>query len=283
VFHADGTLASGPVALCEVQGYCFAAWRAAAGLAALLGREARAAEYERRADVLRQKFEESFWCEDLSTYALALDGEKKPCRVRTSNPGHCLFAGIASPERARRAAEVLMADSQFSGWGIRTVAESEARYNPMSYHNGSVWPHDNALAAFGLARYGFKQAALKVLTGLFDLSLFVDLHRMPELICGFVRRAGEGPTLYPVACAPQSWSAASVFMVLQACLGLEIDAPRMQVRFTRPVLPEALEHVSIRNLRVGEASVDFSVERHRWDVGINIERRDGEVEIVIVK
>jgi glycogen debranching enzyme len=283
VFHADGTLATAPVALCEVQGYCFAAWRAAAALAVMLGLEERAAEYRHRADALQRSFEQAFWSEDLKTYALALDGKKQPCRVRTSNPGHCLFAGIAGAQHAQQVAHTLLDDSHFSGWGIRTVADTEPRYNPMSYHNGSVWPHDNAIAAYGLARYGFKHGVLKVFTGLFDISLFVDLHRMPELICGFVRRAGEGPTLYPVACAPQAWSAASVFLLLQACLGLEIDAPRMQIRFTRPVLPESLEHISLRNLRIRDSSVDLSIDRHGWDVGINLARRDGDVEILVLK
>jgi glycogen debranching enzyme len=283
VFHADGTLATAPVALCEVQGYCFAAWRAAAVLAVTMGLEERAAEYRRRAEALQRSFEQAFWSEDLKTYALALDGKKQPCRVRTSNPGHCLFAGIAGAQHAQQVAHTLLDDSHFSGWGIRTVADTEPRYNPMSYHNGSVWPHDNAIAAYGLARYGFKHGVLKVFTGLFDISLFVDLHRMPELICGFVRRAGEGPTLYPVACAPQAWSAASVFLLLQACLGLEIDAPRMQIRFTRPVLPESLEHISLRNLRIRDSSVDLSIDRHGWDVGINLARRDGDVEILVLK
>src|SRR5438128_3173709 len=168
---------------------------------------ALAKEWSARADRLRTKFEEAFWLDDLGTYALALDGDKRPCRVRTSNAGHCLFTGIASPERARRAAHVLLQKDSFSGWGIRTLAASEVRYNPMSYHNGSVWPHDNALIAAGLDRYGLKTAVLDVLTGLYEASRFVDLHRLPELFCGFVLRPGEGPALYPVACAPQSWAA----------------------------------------------------------------------------
>src|SRR5438874_4988278 len=144
--------------------------------------------------MLRQRFEETFWCEELSAYALALDGKKQLCRIRTSNAGHCLFAGIANPERARRVAYTLTNERSFSGWGVRTVAEGEARYNPMSYHDGSVWPHDNALVAGGLALYGFKDYALKILMALFDASIFLDLHRLPELFCGFNRRPGEGPT-----------------------------------------------------------------------------------------
>jgi glycogen debranching enzyme len=283
VFHADGRLAEGPIALCEVQGYAFAAKHGAAALAAALGFRRRAEELAKQAKALRVRFEQAFWCDDLSTYALALDGEKRPCRVRASNAGHCLWTGIASPERARRTSRTLLDADSFSGWGIRTLAASEARYNPMSYHNGSVWPHDNAVIAYGLARYGQKEAALRVLAGLFDASLFVDLHRMPELFCGFPRRPGEGPTLYPVACAPQSWSAASVYLLLQSCLGLTIDAPRGQVRFGYPVLPESLREVRIRNLRVGPATLDLHLERHPHDVGVDVLRREGSVEVVVVK
>jgi glycogen debranching enzyme len=153
----------------------------------------------------------------------------------------------------------------------------------MSYHNGSVWPHDNALIALGMARYGFKDAVLRVLEGLFEASIFVDLHRLPELFCGFTRRPAEGPTLYPVACAPQAWAAASVFMLLQACLGLRIDAPEGRIGFSYPLLPESLKEVRIKALQVGKASVDLLLLRHGRDVGINVLRRDGNVEIVMVK
>jgi glycogen debranching enzyme len=283
IFHADGTPAELPIALCEVQGYVYAAKRAGADLAALLGRSDQAAALRQQAEELRQKFERAFWCEDLGTYALALDGRKRPCRVRTSNPGHCLLTGIAVPEHARRTAQVLLNHESFSGWGVRTVAASEARYNPMSYHNGSVWPHDNALAAAGLARYGLKDAVMPILTGLFDATLFFDLHRMPELFCGFSRRPGEGPTLYPVACAPQAWAAAAVFLLLQACLGLTIHAPEGSLSFDYPLLPPFLREVQIRDLKVGTASVDLLLLRHDHDVGINVLRREGRVEVRMVK
>ena len=145
-----------------------------------------------------------FWSEELSTYVLALDRKKRPCEVRTSNAGHALYTGIASRERALRTAVTLMDERHFSGWGIRTVADSEARYNPMSYHNGSVWPHDNAIIAAGFARYGLREQVRRAFEGMFAASQFVDLHRLPELFCGFPRRPGEGPTLYPIACAPRA-------------------------------------------------------------------------------
>jgi glycogen debranching enzyme len=283
VFHADGTLADGPIALCEVQGYVYAAKRRAAELATLLGEMQRAKELTRQAQILQERFEQVFWCEELSTYALALDGDKRPCRVRASNAGHCLFTEIASATHAERTACTLMNQELFSGWGIRTLAASEVRYNPMSYHNGSIWPHDNALIAFGLGRYGLRQAVLKTLAGVFDASLFVDLHRMPELFCGFPRRPGEGPTLYPVACTPQSWAAASVFMLLQACLGLSIRGSPPQVSFSRPLLPPFLQEVQIKNLRVGQGAVDLLLRRHAEDVSISIDHREGDVEILNVK
>jgi glycogen debranching enzyme len=283
VFHADGSAAEGPIALCEVQGYVFAAKRGAAQLALVLGHTEQAERLLKEADQLRTQFERHFWCHDLSCYALALDGFKQPCRVRTSNAGHCLWTRIADYKHGMRTAKTLVSGDMFNGWGVRTVAASEVRYNPMAYHNGSVWPHDNALIAAGMASYGFKQGALKILSGLFDASQFLELHRLPELFCGFSRRPGEGPTLYPVACSPQTWSSVAVFLLLQSCLGLRIDAPHACLTFSQPVLPPFLEHIEMKNLRIGEAAVDLSLEGHSKDVGINILRQEGRVEIVVTK
>ncbi|PYJ30155.1 MAG: amylo-alpha-1,6-glucosidase, partial [Verrucomicrobia bacterium] len=284
IFHRDGASAEGPIALCEVQGYVYGAKTAAGELAKILGDATRSRELSKQAEALRRRFEKAFWCDDLSTYALALDGNKQPCRVRTSNAGHCLFAGIATEEHARRAATALTDETSFSGWGIRTVASSEARYNPMSYHNGSVWPHDNALIAAGFARYGLKEAAAMVLAGLLDATLFFDLHRLPELFCGFPRRPGESPTLYPVACAPQSWASAAIFLLLEACLGLSVSAPEQTLIFSKPILPAFLPKVSIRGLRVGDARIDLLLTRHdEGDVGVNVLRRNGELQVVVLK
>jgi glycogen debranching enzyme len=283
IFHADGTLADGPVALCEVQAYAYGAWTGAATLAEMRGDDEHVREWQARAMRLRAQFDEAFWCDDLGTYALALDGHKRPCRVRTSNPGHCLFAGIARPERAWRLADTLMAESTFAGWGVRTVASGEARYNPMSYHNGSVWPHDNALIAAGLARYGFTRPAARITTAMFDLSQSVDFYRLPELLCGFHRRAGEHPTLYPVACAPQAWAAGAVYMLLQACLGLHISAADRTVFLRRAVLPDNVEWIRLTNLAVADARVDLLLTRHTHDVGITVLDRQGEIEIVAIQ
>jgi glycogen debranching enzyme len=283
VFHVDGALAQGPIALCEVQGYVYAAKRQAAELAAGLGLTAKAAELARQAQTLQEQFIQAFWCEDLGTYALALDGHKHPCRVRTSNAGHALFTGIASLAHAQRLTATLLSEESFSGWGIRTVAASERRYNPMSYHNGSIWPHDNALIALGLARYGFKAQALQVMTGLFEACLYMELYRLPELFCGFTRRPGEGPIPYPVACAPQAWASATVFMLLQAGLGLSFQPATPRLYLASPLLPAFLQQVQITNLAVNGSTLDLELHYHPQDVGTRLTRRIGNVEMVIIK
>jgi glycogen debranching enzyme len=283
VFHSDGTLAEGPIALCEVQGYVYAAKREAAAIAHALGKYDQVEKLKGQAHALKQRFEDAFWCEDLSTYALALDGEKRPCRVLASNAGHCLFTGIASPERARRVAQNLLREDFFSGWGIRTLNCREARYNAMSYHNGSVWPHDNAFFAKGFSRYGLQQEVLKILTGLLDASPFLDLHRLPELFCGFHRRPGQAPTLYPVACSPQSWASASVFLILEACLGIRIHASPPRLFFRRAVLPASLPRIGIRNLTVGDANADLRIQNEGDSVDVRLLRKRGLFDIIAVK
>jgi len=283
VFHDDGTLAEGPIALCEVQGYVFAAWQSAADIAIALGRPAEAEDYARRAVAMRTRFAERFWDEELGTYVLALDGAKRPCRVPTSNAGHALWTGIADATRARRVAETLMSDEGFSGWGVRTLAATQARYNPMSYHNGSVWPHDTAIIAAGCARYGFRDTVIRLFEGMREASVFVDLHRLPELTCGFPRRPGEGPTLYPVACAPQAWAAGAVFMLLSSALGLSIDGNARELTFLRPVLPPSVPSLRITGLAVGSGRVDLLLENHPHDVGVTVLRRDGDARVVVIK
>jgi glycogen debranching enzyme len=235
---------------------------------------------DNEASELKARFRAAFWLPELGTYALALDGNKRPCRVRSSNAGQCLFAGIADEADAPALVEGLLAPALYSGWGIRTLAEGEARYNPMSYHNGSVWPHDNALIAWGMGRYGFRTSACKVLEGLFQASLHFDLHRLPELFCGFVKRSGAGPTLYPVACNPQAWASASVYFLLEACLGLEIDAVAGLVRLNQPSLPAFLDEIRVRELRVGDAVLDLTVRRHGNDITVEMPRRAGKIEVV---
>jgi len=283
IFRADGSLVDGQVALCEVQGYVYAAKQHASRLARTLGKDAMADRLNREAQELKKKFEQAFWCEEIDTYALALDEENEPCAVRSSNAGHALFTGIASEEHAARVAETLFDEPSFCNWGIRTIAHTESRYNPMSYHNGSIWPHDNAIIASGLAAYGFKLETLDLLTAFFDASLFVDLRRLPELFCGFRRRPGKGPILYPVACIPQSWAAGATFMLLQSCLGLSINAPEREISFHYPLLPPSIEEIQIENLRVGDARVNLLLQRHGRDVGVTILEREGDVTVAVKK
>jgi glycogen debranching enzyme len=283
VFHRDGTPAQGAIALCEVQGYAYAAYRAAAMLAVLIGHKAEADRFAQLAEMLHTRFNKVFWCEDVSSYAIAIDGEKRRCCVVASNAGQCLFTGIATQERAVRVAKTLLANDSYSGWGIRTVSRSESRFNPMAYHNGSIWPHDNALIAHGMARYGLTHQANRVFNGLFDAAMYFDLHRMPELFCGFSREVGEGPVLYPVACAPQAWSAASVFLLFQASLGIQVDGIKKQIVLVRPRLPKFLNEVRILNLQVGSASLDIDVMKHGDDAGVTVRRNHDNITVVLIK
>jgi glycogen debranching enzyme len=282
IFHADGRLAEGYIALAEVQGYVFAGKQLAARCAVRMGLPERARQLEMEAQRLADRFEEAFWCDELGTYALALDGAKEPCRVRTSNAGQLLFTGIPRADRARMVAADLMRPHFFTGWGIRTVARGEARYNPMSYHDGSIWPHDNALIALGLARYGLKHSVEHVFGALFDAATYMDLRRLPELFCGFRREKGRGPTLYPVACAPQAWASATPFTLLEAALGLEFDARRGEIRLRNPRLPAFLNEVILRELKLGPASVDLRVRRHGDDVSLEVLGTRGRIQVSIV-
>jgi glycogen debranching enzyme len=281
VFHADGRIADPPIALCEVQGYVYAAKMAAARIFSTFADEQRRITLETEAAELQQRFEDAFWCGELSTYALALDGQKKPCRVRSSNPGHCLFTGIADARRARLVAHTLVGPDFVSGWGVRTVGSHEARYNPLSYHNGSVWPHDNALIAAGMARYGHREFAGKILMGLLDLSSAVELHRLPELICGVERRSGEGPTLYPVACSPQAWAAAALFMLLQACVGISVDSANKKLVFDRPYLPDGIRHLAMRDLQIGDAVVGIMLDRTAGAVRVEMTEKQGDLTVEV--
>ena len=282
IFHADGKLAEGNIALAEVQGYVFAAKHLASRLALRMSLPDRARQLEAEAEQLAARFENAFWCEELGTYALALDGKKMPCAVRASNAGQLLFTGIVREDRARMVAADLMRPHFFTGWGIRTIARGEARYNPMSYHDGSIWPHDNALITLGLARYGLKHSVEAVFKGLFDTAAYMDLRRLPELFCGFQREKRRGPTLYPVACAPQAWASATPYTLLEAALGIEFDVARGEIRFRNPRLPAFLQYVILRDLRLGESSVDLCLRKHENDVSLEVLRTRGQIQVSIV-
>lgn len=283
ISHKDGRLAEPPIALCEVQGYVYAARRAAAEMAVAIGNAALAAALVEQNEQLREKFDRAFWNDDLGMYALALDGHKRPCLVKASNSAHCLFSGIANHQRAASIARALLSEEMFCGWGIRTLGSNEVRYNPLSYHNGSVWPHDNAIAARGLASYGFCEQAVAITDGLVDAATFMEINRLPELFCGFHRRFdSEGPTLYPVACSPQSWAAGSIFMLLQALLGIEIDPKQKRIRLCYPCLPHGVDDLRIHNLPVGESSADLVLTKSHGQVVPAFLRGAADVQVELV-
>jgi glycogen debranching enzyme len=283
ISHANGALAEPPIALCEVQAYVHAARHSLAPFARRLGHTAEAETWSTKAAELRDRFEHDFWMPEEHCYALALDRDGQPCRVVASNAGHCLLGGIAKQPHAEQLVARLMRDDCFCGWGLRTLSSKERRYNPMSYHNGSVWPHDNAMVACGFARYGRGDEAARIMSALFEASLRQDDRRLPELFCGFPRAHSDQPVSYPVACRPQAWAAGSVFILLQAALGLEIDAWRHRVTFSGAILPRWLDYVDIHGLRVNEASVDVRVRRGGWGTSVEILGKSGIVEVVVRK
>jgi glycogen debranching enzyme len=282
VFHADGRLAEGPIALAEVQGYAYAAKRVSALCARRLGENAFADALDRSASALADRFEERFWSDELGLYALGLDGQKQPMLVRSSNAGQLLWTGIISPDRAREVADAMISPAFFSGWGVRTVAKGEARYNPMSYHNGSIWPHDNSLIAAGCARYGLSRHANRVFEAIFAAASYMDLRRLPELFCGFRRRRGAGPTLYPVACSPQAWASGALFLMIQASLGVEFEPGAKQIRFRNPVLPGFVDQITLRQVGFEDAKVDVVLRATGGEVSLSVLRNIREVTVSII-
>jgi len=278
VFHDDGSSPVGPIALVEVQGYVWRAYLTMARLAAARGDADAAEHWSQRALAQRDAVERSFWQDDMKFYALALDGVGRPCRVRSSNVGHLLAMGLPRPERGQALAGQLLSRAFNTGWGIRTLPPDGARYNPMSYHNGSVWPHDVALCASGLARYGERDGVVRIMSGMFEAATSFGM-RLPELFCGFERTAGEAPIAYPVACLPQAWAAGAVFMLLQACLGLRIHGRDHAVHVESPRLPVDIDLLHVRHLAVGAQRVDLSFERLGDRVVAFIDRQHGPAPV----
>ncbi len=269
-----------PIALVEVQGYAYKAYLSWSEWFRRWGKEGKAEELKKKAEKIREKFEELFWQEEKNFYALALDGRKKPIKIIASNPGHCLWSEIISQERAPAVARRLLLPDMFSGWGIRTVSKAEKIYNPMGYHTGTVWPHDNSLIISGLKKYGFEEEAAVVANGLYQMVSRHPQLRFPELFCGFTRRGNNYPVSYPVACLPQAWAAGSVFMILFSLLGLEPYAPK-RLLVIRPTLPLWLNWIKISNLGVGENKVDLIFRREGESV--IVEELDVEGSLFIIK
>lgn len=279
IFHRDGRFPKGPVALLEVQGYAYSAWQAMADLALALG-EPGHERWAARAETVRSLVEDRFWMEDEGFYAIALDGDGEACRSIASNAGHLLFTGLPSPERARRVTKRLLSSEFRSGWGVRTLATGQARFNPMSYHDGSVWPHDTAMAAAGMARYGERRAVALLLGEIYAAAAHFHL-RLPELFCGFERAPGEAPIAYPVACLPQAWAAGSVFLMLQAALGVNIDALSGVVEIDDPVLPAGIERLNVTGLQVGPGTIDLAFQQMGAHTVALTRRRSDDVTVRI--
>lgn len=283
ISYENGDLPTFPIALCEVQGYVYDAKLQSAYMAERLKDKTLAEKLKKEAEQLKRHFNDVFWDQELDSYVIALDGEKSPCRVLSSNAGHALFSGIATSQRAAKIGRRLMSDEMFTGWGIRTLSSRTSRFNPMSYHNGSVWPHDTALIAYGFARYGMIDNALRLMQGLFDASLFIELQRLPELFCGFPFRKGEAPTAYPVACSPQAWSVAAVFLLLQSCLQISIDGYEKKFIFSNPVLPNYINELRISNLKFGDEEFSVEIIKYANDLGIHLIKKPAGWQLVTVK
>lgn len=281
VRNRDGTLGEGPIALVEVQGYAYAARRGLARLARLRGDTTLATAQEEAAEQLRQRFEHSFWMDDIGTYAIALDGAKKQITGIASNAGHALWTGIASVERAARTAKVLTGGGMWSGWGIRTLSADTIGYNPIGYHLGTVWPHDNAICAAGFARYGLFDETRLVAGGLFEATAHFREARLPELFCGFERATSPLPVPYPVACSPQAWAAGSLFHLMSATLGLRPDARGGRLELVRPSLPRWLPSLRMHGLRVGQAQVDLEFVAQEGSISVEVLRRTADLDVVV--
>ncbi len=281
ILFPGGRLPCMPVATVETQGYVYYAKRRMGELYLDLGQEELGRRLLAEAEEVRRKVEDLFWDEELGYYVLALDGEKNPVRVISSNAGQLLFTGLPSPERAERVIRRLVDSEMFSGWGIRTLSERTHYYNPMSYHNGSIWPHDNALILRGMKRYGADEACLKVVEGIATACTRMENLRLPELFCGFRRTLYDEPVPYPVACSPQAWASGAVFLILQSLLGISPDAPRGIIYVNKPCLPPWLERVRLQNLRVGNSRLGLLFRHENGFTVFSVTEKEGDIRVVI--
>eukprot|EP01103_Thecamoeba_quadrilineata_P018864 TRINITY_DN7419_c0_g1_i1.p1 TRINITY_DN7419_c0_g1~~TRINITY_DN7419_c0_g1_i1.p1 ORF type:complete len:737 (-),score=95.56 TRINITY_DN7419_c0_g1_i1:84-2294(-) len=273
MFHDDGRFPKGPVAVVEVQGYAYAAFKSMSKLAQHRGFHDISQEWQSRAEDLRKRIEEKFWVPEMEYYAIALDGDGKACKIFSSDAGHLLFCGVPSEERGASVIKHLLSNRFRSGWGIRTLAEGEPHYNPMSYHNGSVWPHDTTICAAGIARYGGRTSVVQIISEIFEAAIHFHM-RLPELYCGFQRVPEQGPVAYPVACLPQAWATGALFMLIQSVLGLKIDGRSKKVHIEQPMLPSGIEHLRVKDLSVGKVTIDVEWSRLRGQVFVVASRHE---------
>ncbi|HEY8438507.1 MAG TPA: hypothetical protein VIK65_07820, partial [Candidatus Limnocylindrales bacterium] len=281
IVTADGAIASPPIALAEVQGYVFAAWRGIADLLERDGDSDRAGRLRTRADDLQKRFEAQFWSDRLGCYVLALEADGKPCEVVASNAGQVLWSRIAAPERAAAVATRLLEPDVFSGWGIRTLSNAERAANPIGYHLGTVWPHDNGLIADGFRRYGCDDAADRVFVNLLEASTDFPQQRLPECFAGFARDEFGVPVRYPIACHPQAWAAGAMPHLLTSTLGLVPDAFDRRLRVVHPRLPEFLEHVSFEGLPIADGQVDLAFDRTGATTHVTVRRASDGIDVEV--
>lgn len=273
IVYPDGSLVKGPKALCELQGYVYDAWLRMAEIYDVLGSAARAKMLREKAAELFARFNEKFWNDDEGFYALALDGDKEQVLSVTSNPGHCLWSGIVASERAYRVVERLMQPDMWTGWGIRTLSAKHPAYNPYSYQNGSVWPHDNGIIALGFRRYGFPQQACQIASAITDVASHFIAQQLPELYAGIERSSSNFPVQYLGANVPQAWAAGSIFFILQAVLGIRPDAPHGML-YVDPALPHWLSEIAVSDLRLGNREFDIEFKREGGETKVNVTRGD---------
>jgi glycogen debranching enzyme len=280
IMHSDGSLAKHPVALAEVQGYVYMAKKRMSPLYGLIGRSEEATKLNADAEKLKKEFNDKFWIGDKKFFAMALDSDGI-CDVISSNPGHCLWSGIVDEKYAKRLADRLFKDDMFTGWGIRTLSSDELRYNPLGYHIGTVWPHDNSLIAMGLKKYNLWDRLTELFTGMYDAASVFPLYRLPELFSGFKRGKYNMPVKYPVACSPQAWSAGTIPYMLIAALGLTPDALNERLLLVKPHLPPWLNKVNITDLRIGKASVNMEFRREESGTLVNVVNKQGDIDVFI--
>lgn len=281
IVDSKGKLAEGPIALAEVQGYVYAAKMRLSQIARMKKRLDLADRWYEEAQALKVRFNQDFWLPDRGYYALALDGEGNPVDSITSNPGHCLGLDILSPQKARSVAERLQAPDMFSGWGIRTLSSLSPAYNPMGYHTGSVWPHDNGMIAAGLRSLGLVEQALEVAQGIIDMTIQQPYFRPPELFCGYDRTSDGAPVRYPVACSPQAWATGTIFQLLHLMVNLVPDAPSNCLQIVHPTLPESVQYLSLQNLKIGQTLLDLEFEQSNGATACRVVRKRGNLRVVI--
>jgi glycogen debranching enzyme len=282
IIHRDGEMARPPIALCEVQGYVYEAKYKMASLMRSFGDIRTADRLKRDAADMAKRFEKAFWMPSRNFYAMALDGQKRQCQVISSNPGHLLFTRMLPLERARAIMQQFIKPGMFTGWGWRTMCQDERVFNPLSYHRGSVWPHDNSMVAHGMALYEFREPANKIFTTLFQAALNFRNYRLPELFCGIERREYDQPVQYPVSCSPQAWASGAIFLILMSVLGIRPSAHRKELNIVNPTLPEFLDNLSVRNLRIGASRVGLDFTRRGDRTFCNVVDIEGDKLLVNV-